>query len=229
MIISTQKIFYFFLFFLQKMENDNGIIINKKLRILSTVKKFKEDIAFHGHKTTERELKFLQRAVKFHEELAIDEDEDDIDRLIDHLIYFENLFDDFVIKNNNTDQVSKEPTINNSTFFKTPEWLKLKRSVLNPNNNDNKCFQYSVILSLYHEQIGKNYCRISNIKPFINNFNWENINFPPQEQDYKTFEMNNKSIALNVLQDNEQKISHYYKSEFNKTREKQINTINNTR
>ena len=117
--------------------------------------------------------------------------------------------------------MSKEPTINNSTFIKTPEWLKLKRSVLNPNNNDNKCFQYSVILSLYHEQIGKNYCRISNIKPFINNLNWENINFPPQEQDYKTFEMNNKSIALNVLQVNEQKISHYYKSEFNKTREKQ--------
>ena len=35
------------------------------------------------------------------------------------------------------------------------EWLKLKRSVLNPNNKDNKCFQYSITLSLYHEQIGK--------------------------------------------------------------------------
>ena len=46
--------------------------------------------------------------------------------------------------------------------------------------------------------------------------------FPPQEQDYKTFEINNKSIALNVLQVNEQKISQYYKSEFNKTREKQV-------
>ena len=35
--------------------------------------------------------------------------------------------------------------------------------------------------------------------------------------------MNNKSIALNVLQfNNEQKISCLYKSEFNKTREKQV-------
>ena len=33
--------------------------------------------------------------------------------------------------------------------------------------------------------------------------------------------MKNKSIALNILQINEQEISHYYKSEFNKTREKQ--------
>ena len=32
----------------------------------------------------------------------------------------------------------------------------------------------------------------------------------------------NKSIALNILQINEQKISHFYKSDFNKTREKQV-------
>ena len=57
------------------------------------------------------------------------------------------------------------------------------------------------------------------IKPFINNLNWENINSPTQEQDYQQFEMNNKSVALNILQANEQKINRYYKSEFNKTRE----------
>ena len=33
--------------------------------------------------------------------------------------------------------------------------------------------------------------------------------------------MNNKSIALNVLQEVKEKMSHYYKSKFNKTREKQ--------
>ena len=34
--------------------------------------------------------------------------------------------------------------------------------------------------------------------------------------------MNNKSIALNFLQEDNKKISHLYKSEFNKTREKQV-------
>ena len=72
-------------------------------------------------------------------------------------------------------------------------------------------------LSLYYEQTGKNYRRISKIKHYTNNFNWENINFPPQEKDYKTLEMNNKSIALNVLQKVEG---------FNKTRIKTSNTIN---
>ena len=80
----------------------------------------------------------------------------------------------------------------------------------------------TVTLFLYHQEIGKNSFRISKIKPFLNSINWKNINFPPQEQDYKTLEMNNKSIALNILQANEQKTTHYYKSEFNKTREKQV-------
>ena len=101
--------------------------------------------------------------------------------------------------------------------------MALKRSVLNPNNNDYKCFQYSVIRSSYHEQLGRNYCRISKIKKFIDNVNWENINSPAKEQDYKVFEMNNKLIALNVLiTPNNKKISHLYKTEFNKTRKKQV-------
>ena len=38
--------------------------------------------------------------------------------------------------------------------------------------------------------------------------------------------MNNKSIALNILQANEQKVSHLYKSEFNKKKRKTSNFIN---
>ena len=61
------------------------------------------------------------------------------------------------------------------------------------------------------------------IKPYVNNFNWENINFPPTQQDYQNFEINNDLIALNILQiNNKQKISHYYKSQYNKTRENKI-------
>ena len=67
---------------------------------------------------------------------------------------------------------------------------------------------------MYHKEIKNNPERISKIKPFINNLNWENINFPPEEGDYKTFEMNNKSVVLNIIQVNEQKISHFYRSEF---------------
>ena len=139
---------------------------------MKTVKKFKEEIALHDHKNTKREIIFFEKAIKFHEELANDEDEDHIMHLNDR-INFHNLFNNCFIKNDSTDQISEEPIISNSTFIKTPKWLALKRSVLNTRNIDNKRFQYSVTLSLYHKQIGKTYHRISKIKQHTNNFNWK--------------------------------------------------------
>ena len=141
------------------MEHNNNVIISKKSRIMKTVKKFKEEIALHGHKNTKMEIIFFEKAIKFHEKLANHEDENDILYLNGRIIYFDNVFNDYFIKSN-TDQRSEKLIINNSTFIETPTCLKLKRCVLNPQKNDNKCFRYSVTLSLYHEQIGKNYCRI---------------------------------------------------------------------
>ena len=120
------------------------------------------------------------------------------------------------------------------TFIESSDWIKNKKCTINPQNKNNKCFQYSIIIFLYNKENKNNLGRISKIKPFINNLNWENINFPTEEQDYKTFEMNNKSIALNILQVNEHlffscfikirliKVAYFYKSDFNKAREKQV-------
>ena len=93
-----------------------------------------------------------------------------------------------------------------TTFIETPNQIINKKCTINPQNKDIKCFQNSITLSLYHKQIKFHPERISKIKPFINNLNWENIIFPPQEQDYQQFEMNNKSIALNILQITEKKV-----------------------
>ena len=90
----------------------------------------------------------------------------------------------------------------NKTFIETPDRIKNKKCKINPQNKDNKCFQHSAIISLDHEEIKNNPETIPKIRPSINNLNWENINFPPEEQDFKAFEINNKSIALNFLQDN---------------------------
>ena len=59
--------------------------------------------------------------------------------------------------------------------------------------------------------------RISNIKPFIDQYNWKEINFPSHKKNWKMFESKNKSIALNVLYVpyNTKKIRHAYKSKHN--------------
>ena len=148
----------------------------------------------------------------------------DIDEVFDQLIKksetIENIV--FLLKGVESIAYSFTKIIIKNTFVKSPDWIKNKKCTINSQNKDNKCFQYSITISLYHKEIKNNPERTSKIKPLINNLNWENINFPPEEQDYKIFKMNNKSIALNILQINEQKISHFYKSEFNKTREKQV-------
>ena len=38
-----------------------------------------------------------------------------------------------------------------------------------------------------------------NIKPFINQYNRREVDFPSEQKDWKKFELNNKSIALNIL------------------------------
>ena len=100
-------------------------------------------------------------------------------------------------------------------------WLEEKQATINPQNN---CFQYALTVALNYEKINNNRHRISKIKPFIDQYNWNEINFPSTGKDWKKFESNNKSIALNILNvpHNTKKICHAYKSKYNLTRENQV-------
>ena len=84
------------------------------------------------------------------------------------------------------------------SYIDSPEWLKNKKATINPKNNDDNCFQYALTVALNYQNIKKTPQRISKIKPFINQYDWKVINFP-SHKDWKKFESNNKSIALNVL------------------------------
>ena len=64
---------------------------------------------------------------------------------------------------------------------------------------DNKCFQYAVTVAFNHEEIGKNPERITKIKPFINKYKWEGINFPSVKDDWKRYEKNNVAIILLIF------------------------------
>ena len=65
---------------------------------------------------------------------------------------------------------------------------------------------------------------MSNIKPFIEQYNWKEIDFPSHKKDWRKFELNNKSIALNVLhvRYNTEKIRNAYKSKYNLKRENEV-------
>ena len=99
------------------------------------------------------------------------------------------------------------------SYIDSPKWLKDKKSTINPRNNDDKCFQYAVTLALNLDKTNKHPQRISKIKPFIDQYNWKDIDFPSTSKDWKKFELNNE-MALNILYvpHNTRKIQVAYKS-----------------
>ena len=87
-----------------------------------------------------------------------------------------------------------------SSYIKSQEWIKNKGVTINPKNTkDNNCFQYAIIAALNYHNIDNHPERISNLRPFINNYNWKDIEFQTNSKDWRKFECNNKTIALNVL------------------------------
>ena len=114
-----------------------------------------------------------------------------------------------------------------SDSVKTPEFLVSKRLIINPLTKDNKSFPDSVTPSLHHKTIGKNNTRPNKIRKYRDTFNWENINFPPTEKDYKQFEIDNKEFNLNILEikDGEEEIDYIYKSQFELDRKYKVNLL----
>ena len=111
------------------------------------------------------------------------------------------------------------------SYIDSPEWIRNKKATINPQNKkDDKCFQYALTVALNHEQIKNHPERTSKIKPFIDQYNWNEIDFPSAGKDWKKFESKNKSIALNILYvpRNTEKICLAYKSKYNSIRENQV-------
>ena len=110
------------------------------------------------------------------------------------------------------------------SYIDSPEWTKNKKSTINPKNNDYKCFQYAVTVALNRDKINKHLQRVSKIKPFINQYNWSDIDFPSTNKNWKKFELNNELIALNILYvlHKTRKICLAYKSKYSLTRKNQV-------
>ena len=87
-----------------------------------------------------------------------------------------------------------------SSYIPSPKWINNKISTINPQNTeDNNCFQYSIAATRNHQKIPNHPERISNLIPFINNYNWNDLEFPAGHNGYSAFEKNNSEIALNIL------------------------------
>ena len=160
MIISTiyfnknrsNKFFLFFLFLIQKVDIE---VIDKKAEIINILKISKQLISLYSNEI--KDLSSYEYHFQDMEEDIEDEDENDLDYLETLHFNLVQQFKNFLIECNidyrlkiQQPIIKKKSTINNlekpiinkdhSTFTRTPEWLRLKISILSPNNKTINAF-----------------------------------------------------------------------------------------
>ena len=71
-----------------------------------------------------------------------------------------------------------------------------KKAIVNPHNDDEECFKWSVIAA---ENIGmKDPQHVSNLRKFKDNYHWSGLELPVSIKDIGKFE-NRNNISVNVL------------------------------
>ena len=101
------------------------------------------------------------------------------------------------------------------------EQLRSKKESI---TNEDNCFQNALNDSLDYQKIKKDPQKISKLKPYINQYNWKDIKFPSDKEDWKKFEQNNKKITLNILfgPNNKKEIQPAYTSKYNYKRKNKL-------
>ena len=112
-------------------------------------------------------------------------------------------------------------SVKNLSELNSLGWLRGKKETIISGDND---FENALDDALNYQNIKTNPERISKLKPYINKYNWEGINFPAGSKEWRKFEQNNDTIALNILyaEKNTKKINIVYKSKYNNKRKKQV-------
>jgi hypothetical protein len=91
--------------------------------------------------------------------------------------------------------VARYEPVHASSYTPLPSYIRNKKAVVNPKNNDNKCFMWAVLAALY--PASRNPDRISNYYAYESSLNFENIDFPVRIDDIQQFaDLNNLSINV---------------------------------
>ena len=85
-----------------------------------------------------------------------------------------------------------------SSYIPLPDWLAKKKAIINPKNSDLECFKWAVIAAMRWEEIDRDHQRISKLRRYEDDFDWDGIKFPASIRDIKRFESSNE-IAINIL------------------------------
>ena len=103
------------------------------------------------------------------------------------------VFDEFLYLDVNFHQLN---LMRCSSYLPLPDCLVRKKAIVNPHNDDEECFKWSVIEV---KDVGmKDPQRVSNLRKFMDNYDWSGLEFPVSIKDVGRFETRN-NISVNIL------------------------------
>ena len=86
-----------------------------------------------------------------------------------------------------------------STYIKLPKKLEDKKAILNIQNDDEKCFLWSVLAALHPVHLKGQPRRVHHYKSFEQELNVNGIPFPTKVSEITKFERQNQNISINVF------------------------------
>ena len=87
---------------------------------------------------------------------------------------------------------------NGKSFIPLPEFIKEKNAIINIQNEDNKCFLWSILRYLYPKEVHSE--RLHDLKKYENDLNFKQIKFPVKVKDITKFEKLNPNLpGINVF------------------------------
>ena len=103
------------------------------------------------------------------------------------------VFDEFLYLDVNFHQLN---LMRGSSYLPLPDWLARKKAIVNPHNDDEECFKWSVFTA---ENVGmKDPQRVSNLRKFTDNYDWSGLEFPVSIKDNGKFKTRN-NVSVNIL------------------------------
>ena len=85
-----------------------------------------------------------------------------------------------------------------SSYLPLPKWLAKKGTIINPKNSDMECFKWTVIAAMKWIEIVDHPERISKLRRYEDDFDWDGIKFLTSFRDIKRFKSRNE-ITINIL------------------------------
>ena len=85
-----------------------------------------------------------------------------------------------------------------SSYLPLPEWLSRKKAIINPKNDDLECFKWAIIAADKWKEIGNNPERVSKLRKFEDEYDWNGVEFLFATKSIGKFEDNNR-MCVNLL------------------------------